>query len=412
MFDTKREDVIRLIMMQYLLIAVETPVGIYLTYKFPDFKLYMLGIVVGSILLATLILHATILLKASKLFRDIALIILAATVIVTLTAVMHYIPSIRPALVLMYVPSVIFAASQCLSFGITVDIILFVCFVLLTGGEYLNLHPIFKSTIDLKSLGPAWQVSNLFSFFFLVILAFMSNYFFEILRRREKKIQHLAELNKKLYQKSKTTSDEIFKKMNEALVVVDEKYNIVQYNNAFRYVVNNQKDLINKNISDLPIDFVDDLKTYINEAKKNQAKNIQFKTVDKSKHNYTIQISLIELAQDETGYIILINKHALPWGTVFDSVTKKPIDLVLVRLMNGEDKRVIETKVTDKEGRFGFIIPAGKYYIFVAKEGFKFPSDKAKQGYKGEKIEIQSDSEGLIKIDVPIDEEKVVTQAN
>ena len=127
--------------------------------------------------------------------------------------------------------------------------------------------------------------------------------------------------------------------------------------------------------------------------------------MDNSKHTYTVNLSLIELAKNETGYIILINKHALPWGTVFDSVTKKPIDLVLVRLMSGEDKRVLETKVTDREGRFGFIVPAGRYYIFVSKEGFKFPSDKSKEGYKGEEIKISSDSEGVIKIDVPIDKE-------
>lgn len=403
MFDTKQEDVKRLIATQYLLIAVETPVGIYLTYKFPAFNIGILFGVVILILVTTLILHLFVILKVSKILQDIALIILATTVIATLTAVMHYIPSIRPALVLMYIPSVIFAASQCLSFGVISAGIMVIFFTALTGAEYFNFHPLFKSGVDLKALGATWQISNLFSFFFLIILAFMSNYFFEMLRRREKKIQHLAELNKKLYQKSKTTSDEIFKKMDEALVVFDKSFNIVQYNIAFKNMVSSQTDLINRNISTLPFDFCDEIKKYIKEAEENQSKSIQFKTVDASKHNYTIRISLLELAKNEHGYIVLINKHALPWGTVFDSLTKKPIDLVLVRLMNGTDKRVIETKVTDREGRFGFIVPAGKYYIFVSKEGFEFPSRKSKQGYRGEQITINSDSEGIIKIDVPLD---------
>ena len=404
MFDTKVEDVKRLITTQYILIAVETPVGIYLTYKFPSFTLGILFWVVISIFVTTLILHLFVIFKVSKILQDVALILLAATVIVSLTAVMHYIPSIRSALILMYIPSIIFAASQCLSFGVITAGIMVLCFSALTSGEYFNFHPFFKSGVDLSALGATWQVSNLFSFFFLLILAFMANYFFEILRRREKKIQHLAEINKKLYQKSKTTSDEIFKKMDEALVVIDERYNIVQYNSAFIKLYGGSGDLINRNIISIKIDFLGGLNQYLLEAKNSQSKKSQYKFTDKSKHDYTVNISTFDLASNESGFIILINKHALPWGTVFDSVTKKPIDLVLVRLLTGSNKKVMETKVTDRDGRFGFIVPAGKYYIFVSKEGYSFPSDKSKNGYKGEEIDINSDSEGVIKIDVPIDQ--------
>jgi len=403
MFDTNREDVNELLMVNYFLIALETPVGFYLTYKFPEFELYMLVIIVCSTLIVNILLHITMLFNASKLTSDIALVVLATTIIAVLTTIMHFIPSIRSTLILSYVPAILFAASQCVSFGVVTTGIVVLFFAVLTGGEYFNFYPFSNSTVDFKSLGSLWSVSNYISFFFILILAFMSNYFFEILRRREKKIQHLAELNKRLFQKSKTTSDEIFKNMNEAMVVIDQKLNIIQNNNAFNMIVENKSDLVNKNILKFDVGIFDSLKKYIDELTNNQLKSVRYKTVDRSRYTYTLNISVIELSQSENGYVILINKHALPWGTVFDSITKKPISLVLVRLMDGVNKRVIETKVTDREGRFGFIVATGKYYIFVSKEGYAFPSIKSKQGYKGAEIEIKSDSEGVIKIDVPID---------
>lgn len=403
MFDIKSEDLKRLIVTNYFLIAIEAPVGLYLVSKFPNFTLGNLVLVVSSILLSTIILHLAVISKASKIIRDIALLFMATTVIVMLTEVMHFIPSIRSALVLMYIPSVIFAASQSLSFGILVSSMMVACFVLLTGGEYLNYHPIFKTAIDFSSLGPNWQVSNLFSFFFLLILAFMANYYFNLLRKRENKIQHLADLNKMLYQKSKTTSDQIFKKMNEALVVVDDVFNVVQYNEAFKTLSNQSEELDGKNILNFKIDFVNELEKYLLEAKKNQTKHIQFNYSNSSRFSLSIHISLIKLSDHETGYIVIVNKHAQPWGSVFDSITRKPVDLVLVRLTEGVNKRVIETKVTDRDGRFGFIVPTGKYYIFVSKEGYKFPSQKSMSGYRGDEIDVKSDAEGVIKINVPID---------
>lgn len=406
MLGVRREDVRNLVLVNYFLIVVEAPVAFYFSYRFPEFT-YLASIsIVGAIFLSTLAVHIALLTRASDYLRDTVILLFAFVEVGALTLVMHYVPTLRSAMILMFIPSVIFSSSMSLSFGVVNFITIIIMFSALTLGEFYHLADFFSKIVDVKTLSPFWHISNVFSFFFLTILAFMSNYFFEILRIRERKIHHLADLNKKLYQKSKATSDEIFKKMREALVVIDKKHRIVQYNNAFKQIVNGQDNLINKNITNLPIEFADDIKKYIKEIEINQSESIQFKTVDRAKHNYTVHISLIKLAQDETGYIMLINKHALPWGTVFDSVTKNPIDLVLVRLINGENKRVIETKVTDREGRFGFIVPAGKYYIFVSKEGFKFPSDKTKQGYRGEQIEIKTDSEGVIKINIPIDQIK------
>jgi len=403
MFDTKTEDVKRLIYIQYVLIVVETPVGIYLTRRFPDFKLSYFIAIVLSIFVATAFLHLLIAFRASRIVRDFGLLLLATTVLATLTVVMHYIPSIRSALILMYIPSVIFAASQCLSFGIVVSAIMVVFFVLLTGGEYFNIHPIFKSIINTTPLGSSWQISNLFSFFFLLILAFLSNYFFEILRRRKKKIQHLAELNKKLYQESKTTSDEIFENMREALLVVDNNFNVVQYNNAFKNLAGLKINLINQAFSKLPLEYGSEIKKYLESIKDNPTKNLQFEAKDKTGLSYTINISTIDLKTRDVGFVILISRKLLPWGVVVDSQSKKPIDLALVRLHNAQNDKVLETKATDLEGRFGFILIVGEYYISVSKEGYVFPTKIKSKAYKGEKFKVKSNEEGAIELNIPID---------
>jgi len=355
------------------------------------------------VLIPNLLLNLLLKYNASQIISEIALFVLALLTISSLTLIIAYFPDARPSFLLAYIPAIIFSSSQSLSFGIVNLVIVLVCFGSLTFLEFSGYKLLLDHAVDYKSMTVSWKVGTAFTFLFLLISSFMSFYFSSILRKRANKIAHLAELNKKLYQRSKTTSDEIFREMNEALVVIDEKFNIVQYNNAFKQMAGGHKDLINSNISTLKLDFIGNFAKYTNEANENHVKNIQFKTVDELKHNYTVNISVIDLAKNETGYILLIKKHALPWGTVSDSVTGNPIDLVLVRLMSVKDKRVIETKVTDREGRFGFIVPTGKYSVFVAKEGFKFPSVKSKQGYKGEEIEIKSDSEGVIKIDVPLD---------
>ncbi len=63
------------------------------------------------------------------------------------------------------------------------------------------------------------------------------------------------------------------------------------------------------------------------------------------------------------------------WGTVYNSLTKQPIDLAIVRLYRKEDNRLIQSRVTDKLGRFMFLVSPGKYYLTVTKPKFIFPSN-------------------------------------
>jgi hypothetical protein len=63
------------------------------------------------------------------------------------------------------------------------------------------------------------------------------------------------------------------------------------------------------------------------------------------------------------------------WGVVYDAVTKHPLDPVYVILKDKNGKE-IETRITDMNGRFGFLMPPGEYYIEVKKTHYQFPSKK------------------------------------
>jgi len=70
-----------------------------------------------------------------------------------------------------------------------------------------------------------------------------------------------------------------------------------------------------------------------------------------------------------------IKKRTRPWGTVYDSVTKQPIDPAFVTARDGSGKVVAES-ITDLDGRYGFLLPPGTYYLSARKTHYEFPSKK------------------------------------
>lgn len=64
-----------------------------------------------------------------------------------------------------------------------------------------------------------------------------------------------------------------------------------------------------------------------------------------------------------------------PWGTVYDSVTKQPLDpaYVVLQDLNGNE---VATSITDLDGRYGFLVPPGQYRIVANKTNYEFPSKK------------------------------------
>lgn len=109
--------------------------------------------------------------------------------------------------------------------------------------------------------------------------------------------------------------------------------------------------------------------------------------------------------------LVGLKKKRKPWGVVYDAITKNPIDLAIVRLIDGKTKKLIETQVTDKNGRFSFVPTPGEYSISVAKQEFLFPSKiiteiidgEYTNIYRQESISIKNTDE-VIQLSIPLDQ--------
>jgi uncharacterized repeat protein (TIGR01451 family) len=108
----------------------------------------------------------------------------------------------------------------------------------------------------------------------------------------------------------------------------------------------------------------------------------------------------------------LFRKKRNKWGVVYDALSKLPVDLAVVRLFSKDDNRLVQTKVTDKKGRYLMIIKnPGKYYLSVSKPGYVFPTLFLKESvqdtkyldlYHGEEIEINEKNIALT-ANIPLD---------
>ncbi len=105
-----------------------------------------------------------------------------------------------------------------------------------------------------------------------------------------------------------------------------------------------------------------------------------------------------------------LKKRKRPWGTVYDSVTKQPIDPAYVTLKNIDGSNT-NTSITDLDGRYGFLVPAGRYILIANKTNYLFPSQKLSGKtedtlysnlYFGEELNIQNTG-ALISKNIPLD---------
>ncbi len=68
-------------------------------------------------------------------------------------------------------------------------------------------------------------------------------------------------------------------------------------------------------------------------------------------------------------------KKYRPWGTVYDSVTKQPLDPAYVVLKDSQGND-ISTAITDLDGRYGFLTQGGSFSLVANKTNYTFPSEK------------------------------------
>ncbi len=100
------------------------------------------------------------------------------------------------------------------------------------------------------------------------------------------------------------------------------------------------------------------------------------------------------------------------WGVVYNSITKKPVDLALVRLYDTKTNRLVASRVTDHNGRYIFLVDVGEYYLRVEKPNFEFPDQLLKNTrddgnyldlYYGDTIKVAPGQKVAIIANIPLD---------
>ena len=111
--------------------------------------------------------------------------------------------------------------------------------------------------------------------------------------------------------------------------------------------------------------------------------------------------------------MLITRRKKRGWGVIYNSITKRPVDLSIVRLYNFETKKLVQTRVTDKMGRYQFIVKPGKYFLEVSKKEYKYPAELLNRAeidgeyqnvYYGDPIVVGED--GIINRPVPLDPDK------
>ncbi|MBI5037724.1 MAG: carboxypeptidase regulatory-like domain-containing protein [Candidatus Kerfeldbacteria bacterium] len=108
---------------------------------------------------------------------------------------------------------------------------------------------------------------------------------------------------------------------------------------------------------------------------------------------------------------VAVGKRRKPWGIVFDSTTNQPVRRSIVRIFSKEFNKLKETQITDGEGRFGFLIEPGKYFVTASHPGYTFPSKLLRSAsvtpfeniYLGDTLEMKTAGQQVLAINVPID---------
>lgn len=102
-------------------------------------------------------------------------------------------------------------------------------------------------------------------------------------------------------------------------------------------------------------------------------------------------LTLRSLGYKPKYFIFGPNATKLPIGIVRDAVTNQPVPLAIVRLYARSSQRLLQTRVTNRDGAFEFLLPTGTYFIDVCKNGYHFPSKINRLGYEGQEIRVSND---------------------
>jgi len=225
------------------------------------------------------------------------------------------------------------------------------------------------------------------------------------LRKKRHEAEVLAEQNMTLYKELQKQTSTIIDNITDSLIAIDDQGKVMNVNKIFTEKFASEDGVIlGKEFKTL--DFVEqyELNKIIEMFQKQNLKKYNFKLNLTKPHYGVLQcyMSVIELENNKKGILFLMQDTTPPWGTVLSSGSYEPVNLAIVRLFDNSNNKLVETAVTDDNGRFGFFVKPGEYYMTVDKDDFHFPS-KSQAGYHGEIIDVKSKEEGIIKLNILVD---------
>ncbi|MBU0546093.1 hypothetical protein KKA13_02460, partial [Patescibacteria group bacterium] len=80
------------------------------------------------------------------------------------------------------------------------------------------------------------------------------------------------------------------------------------------------------------------------------------------------------------------------WGIVYDIGTKKPVGRVIARLFDAQFNKLVDTELTDKRGRYAFLVGNSKYYATFERQDYDLA--------KTEVVDLAKQEEGIITLDI------------
>lgn len=109
--------------------------------------------------------------------------------------------------------------------------------------------------------------------------------------------------------------------------------------------------------------------------------------------------------------LLLGRRRRKEFGVIYNALTKRPIDLAVIRLIRTSNGKLVRTLVTDRQGRYAFLVEPGEYRIEVSKPSYVFPThvlrDRKEDAryldlYHGEPLRV-GEKGATITANIPID---------
>jgi uncharacterized repeat protein (TIGR01451 family) len=89
-------------------------------------------------------------------------------------------------------------------------------------------------------------------------------------------------------------------------------------------------------------------------------------------------------------------KEGTLFGIVYDSISKKPLGLSILRVFDKETNKLVATRVTDKQGRYDVLLKPGRYRLEAVKPQYVFPSHIVTSSVDGDFGHVYQKGEGMM----------------